>query len=130
MGPLWLFHFNDLLINTYKIVYNQFKICLKLYVTFPFNIFVKSGDFFICLISIFLFLYWPSYSMQKQMMSIDHFFSLSMFYLISSGCAFLKLCLLGLLMFSPAVLTDKCCSLIFGVLGSYTDKDWNLLDDM
>ena len=35
-----------------KIVYNQFKICLKLYVTFPFNIFVKSGDFFICLISI------------------------------------------------------------------------------
>ena len=45
MGPFWLFHFNDLLISTYKIVYNQFNMCLKLYVTFPFNIFVKSGDF-------------------------------------------------------------------------------------
>ena len=123
MGPFWLFHFKfilDLLINIYKIVY---KICFKVYVTFPFNIFIKSGDFLYLSYFHFLLVYWPSYSMQKQMMSIDHFLSLSMFYLISSSCAFLKLCLLGLLMFCPAVLTDKCCSLIFGLPGSHTDKD-------
>ena len=48
MGPFWLFHFKfilDLLINLYKIVYNRFKICLKLYVPFPFSIFIKSRDF-------------------------------------------------------------------------------------
>ena len=48
MGPFWLFHFKfilDLLMNLYKIVYNRFKICLKLYVPFPFSIFIISRDF-------------------------------------------------------------------------------------